>query len=108
MAGTPLLQRLRTETAHPILVGARVPRTRHLPHHNFDPEHPHLCLKFEETRTCGLRGGAFQQLFEFHPFNLPFRGNYPKYILTRSDPIQQRNGIIHRNLPEFIRAGSTF
>jgi len=39
---------------------------------------------------------------------LPFRGNYPKYILTRNDPIQQRNGIIHRNLPEFMRASTTF
>ena len=36
------------------------------------------------------------------------RDNYPKYILTRNDPIQQRNGIIHRNLPEFMRAGTTF
>ena len=38
----------------------------------------------------------------------PFRDNYPKYILTRSDPIQQRNGIIHRNLPEFMREGTGF
>ncbi len=36
------------------------------------------------------------------------RDNYPKYILTRNDPIQQRNGIIHANLPEFMHAGSTF
>ena len=36
------------------------------------------------------------------------RDNYPKYILTRNDPIQQRNGIIHRNLPEFMRADTTF
>jgi len=33
------------------------------------------------------------------------RDNYPKYILTRNDPIQQRNGIIHANLPEFMRDG---
>ena len=31
--------------------------------------------------------------------------NYPKYILTRNDPIQKRNGIIHANLPEFMRDG---
>ena len=36
------------------------------------------------------------------------RDNYPKYILTRNDPIQQRNGIIHRNLPEFMRASTAF
>ena len=39
---------------------------------------------------------------------MPFRDNYPKYILTRNDPIQQRNGIIHRNLPEFMREGTGF
>ena len=33
------------------------------------------------------------------------RDNYPKYILTRNDPIQKRNGIIHANLPEFMRDG---
>lgn len=36
------------------------------------------------------------------------RDNYPKYILTRSDPIQNRNGILHRNLPEFMRDSSAF
>ena len=36
------------------------------------------------------------------------RDNYPKYILTRNDPIQQRNGIIHANLPEFMRDGIMF
>ena len=34
--------------------------------------------------------------------------NYPKYVLTRNDPIQNRSGIIHRNLPEFMRAGAKF
>ena len=29
-----------------------------------------------------------------NPLNLPFRDNYPKYILTRNDPIQQRNGTL--------------
>lgn len=36
------------------------------------------------------------------------RDNYPKYVLTRADPIQRRNGILHRNLPEFMRDGETF
>ena len=33
------------------------------------------------------------------------RDNYPKYLLTRSDPIQQRGGIIHANIPEFMQEG---
>lgn len=36
------------------------------------------------------------------------RDNYPKYVLTRNDPIQSRNGILHRNLPEFMRDGEVF
>ena len=30
------------------------------------------------------------------------RDNYPKYLLTRNDPIQRREGIIHANIPEFV------
>ena len=36
------------------------------------------------------------------------KDNYPKYLLTRSDPIQQRDGIIHANIPEFIQEGRIF
>lgn len=36
------------------------------------------------------------------------RDNWPKYLLTRSAPIQQRNGIIHVNIPEFIREKRAF
>ena len=36
------------------------------------------------------------------------RDNHPKYVLTRNDPIQSRNGILHRNLPEFMRDGEVF
>ena len=36
------------------------------------------------------------------------RDNYPKYILTRNDPIQSRNGIIHRNMPDFMGNGTLF
>ena len=36
------------------------------------------------------------------------KDNYPKYLLTRSDPIQQRNGIIHANIPEFMQEGRAF
>ena len=43
--------------------------------------------------------------------NRPFtqiKDNYPKYLLTRSDPIQQRDGIIHANIPEFMQEGRAF
>ena len=34
--------------------------------------------------------------------------NYPKFILTRNDPIQKRNGILHVNLPDFMNRGQLF
>lgn len=34
--------------------------------------------------------------------------NYPKFILTRNDPIQRRNGILHMNLPDFMKRGQLF
>ena len=34
--------------------------------------------------------------------------NYPKYVLTRSDLLQQRNGIVHANLPDFMREEKLF
>ena len=34
--------------------------------------------------------------------------NYPKYVLTRSDLLQQRNGIVHANLPDFMREEKPF
>ena len=36
------------------------------------------------------------------------RDNYPKFILTRSDLIQKRNGIIHENLPDFMKWNREF
>ena len=44
---------------------------------------------------------------EYRPF-IQIKDNYPKYLLTRSDPIQQRDGIIHANIPEFMQEGRTF
>ena len=44
---------------------------------------------------------------EYRPFE-QIRDNYPKYLLTRSDPIQQRGGIIHVNIPEFMQNGKKF
>ncbi len=34
---------------------------------------------------------------EYKPLET-IKDNFPKYILTRSDPIQHRNGIIHKNM----------
>ena len=36
------------------------------------------------------------------------KDNWPKYILTRYDLIQKRNGIKHFNIPEFISKGMLF
>ena len=44
---------------------------------------------------------------EYAPLS-KIRDNYPKYILTRNDPIQNRDGIIHKNLPKFMAAGTMF
>ena len=38
---------------------------------------------------------------EYRPLE-SINDNYPKYLLTRNDLIQHRNGIKHRNIPEFI------
>ncbi len=44
---------------------------------------------------------------EYRPLET-IKDNYPKYILTRSDPIQHRNGIIHKNMPELMKNGELF
>lgn len=44
---------------------------------------------------------------EYRPFG-QIGDNYPKYLLTRSDPVQQRDGIIHANIPESMQEGRTF
>lgn len=36
------------------------------------------------------------------------RENYPKYLLTRGDPIQLGDGIIHANISEFMQNGKKF
>lgn len=44
---------------------------------------------------------------EYRPFG-QIRDNYPKYLLTRGDVIQQRDGIIHANIPEFMQQRRAF
>lgn len=36
------------------------------------------------------------------------KDNYPKHLLTRNDPIQKREGIIHANIPEFMMRNEGF
>lgn len=44
---------------------------------------------------------------EYRPLE-QIRDNYPKFVLTRADPIQRRGGIIHENVPELIASGLDF
>ena len=44
---------------------------------------------------------------EYRPFEL-IKDNYPKYIITRNDMIQKRDGIIHKNMPELMANGELF
>lgn len=36
------------------------------------------------------------------------RDNWPKFVITRNDPIQCRSGIVHENATELIGEGLTF
>ncbi len=36
------------------------------------------------------------------------KDNYPKYVVTRNDMIQQRNGVVHVNIGKFIKEGNLF
>ena len=44
---------------------------------------------------------------EYRPLE-QIRDNYPKYLLTRNNPIQRRNGILHYNLPSFMKERREF
>ena len=44
---------------------------------------------------------------EYNPLE-SIKDNYPKYVVTRNDPIQQRNGIIHVNIGPFMRESGMF
>lgn len=44
---------------------------------------------------------------EYRPLE-SIKDNYPKYILTLNDLTQRRNGILHRNIPEFTVEGNLF
>ncbi|NMN01489.1 ATP-binding protein [Bifidobacterium panos] len=44
---------------------------------------------------------------EYRPLER-IRDNYPKFVITRSDPIQRRSGIIHENVTDLIGNGLDF
>jgi len=44
---------------------------------------------------------------EYRPFR-KIRDNYPKYLITRNDLIQYRDGIEHVNIGPFMKAGTMF
>ncbi|MBQ0145710.1 MAG: ATP-binding protein, partial [Lachnospiraceae bacterium] len=44
---------------------------------------------------------------EYAPLEM-IRDNYPKYVVTRNDLIQKRNGIIHVNIGPFMGSGNLF
>ena len=44
---------------------------------------------------------------EYRPLE-NIKDNYPKYVMTRNDLIQNRNGIIHANIGPFMRDSSMF
>lgn len=44
---------------------------------------------------------------EYTPLEM-IKDNYPKYVMTRNDMLQQRNGIKHVNIPSFMKDGLMF
>ncbi len=44
---------------------------------------------------------------EYRPLE-QIKDNYPKYVFTRHDLIQKRNGILHVNMPEFMKENQAF
>lgn len=58
-----------------------------------------VCLTIQQSITTEDR--------EYRPLE-SIADNYPKYVLTRNDLLQHRNGIIHKNLPELMCNGDLF
>lgn len=44
---------------------------------------------------------------EYRPLEM-IRDSYPKYLLTRNDLIQERSGILHCNIPIFMKENRMF
>lgn len=64
--------------------------------------------EFSYVQSCMTMATSLEtENREYAPL-IKIRDNYPKYILTRNDPIQKRDGIIHKNLPQFMSRGELF
>ena len=55
-----------------------------------------VCMTMMDSRKTEDR--------EYAPLE-KIRDNYAKYVLTRNDVVQHRNGIVHRNMPEMMNGG---
>ena len=55
----------------------------------------------------GIAGGKEAEDRGYRPLEA-IRDNYPKYAVTRSDPIQLRSGIAHVNAADFMLEGGLF
>ena len=64
-----------------------------------DYRYVQVCMTFADSQKTEDR--------EYAPLE-NIKDNYPKYILTRADPIQKRNGIIHKNMGEMMQKGEEF
>ena len=65
-------------------------------------------LEYAYVQVCmTMMGSAETEEREYRPLE-QIRDNYPKYLLTRNDPIQRRNGILHFNLPGFMKDNRDF
>ena len=59
------------------------------------------------TKTLTLTLNFAEFLLEYRPLEM-IKDNYPKYVATLDPLLQQRNGIVHINLVDFIKDGKNF
>ena len=65
-------------------------------------------LEYAYVQVCmTMMGSSETEEREYRPLE-QIQDNYPKYLLTRNDPIQRRNGILHFNLPVFMKESREF
>ncbi len=73
----------------------------------FHPEYPlNLLLVALGLVECAMNSLETEEC-EYRPLE-QIADNYPKFVMTRGDMIQKRNGIRHVNLPEFIQTQGSF
>ncbi len=97
---------LRTSfIATPLRQGCKVSNGRIESWNVFHPQKPRDGLRIRSGRNDHHGRPGQSRKREYRPF-AQIMDNYPKYLLTRSDVIQQRDGIIHANIPEFMQEGA--